>query len=146
MKKKEIKKTKLKPRTKAEVKRDQYTVVLEDVRRQFGVIKEGFSGVNKRFDRLDKKVDDNHRETNDNFKTLFKFRNEMMNFKDETKDNFKVNFEYLSKIDDEVQSIKEEMAEMRNNIINGERIDPVKFFEIERRVGVVEKKLNITAI
>lgn len=120
MKKKEIKKTKLKPRKKAEAKKDQFTVVLEEMRYQFGVMSEGFSGVNKRFDKLDRKVDSNS--------------------------NFKNTFEYLSKIDDEVQSIKEEMAEMRNNIINGEKIDPVKFFEIERRVEIVEKELKITAI
>ena len=142
--KKEIKKTKLKLRSKAEMKRDQYTVVLEDVRRQFGVMKEGFSGVNKRLDDLDKKVDDNHRETNSNFKTLFKFRNEMADFKDETNNNFKVSFEYLLKIDDEVQSIKKEMAEMKDNMDEG--IDPIKFSELERRVGIVEKELNITSL
>jgi len=103
---------------------------------KFDLLSEGFSGVRKDIKRLDKKIDDNHEETNNNFKTLFKFRNE-------TNDNFKVNFEYLSKIDDEVQSIKEEMAKMRDNMINGEKIDPVKFFEIERRVGIVEKELNI---
>ena len=142
--KKEIKKTKLKPRKKAEIMENQFGVILEDVNSKFDFLSEGFLGLNKnvkelnkKFDNLNKKVDDNHRETNSNFKTLFKFRNE-------TNDNFKINFEYLSKIDDEVQSIKEEMAEMRDNIINGERIDPVKFFEIERRVGIVEKELNIT--
>ncbi|MEA1936520.1 MAG: hypothetical protein U9N04_00175 [Patescibacteria group bacterium] len=120
--KKEIKKTKLKPRTKAEEKRDQHTVVLEDVRCQFGVMKEGFSGVHKRFDRLDKKVDDNHKETDRNFKTLFEFRNEtqdnfktLFKFRNETSDNFKVNFEYLSKIDDELQSIEIEIADLKLN-------------------------------
>ena len=100
--KKEIKKTKIKPRSKAEVKENQNGVILERMEHKFDIMSEGFSV-------LDKKIDDNHKEfrefrneTNNNFKTLFKFRNEMINFKDETNNNFKVSFEYLSKIDDRI--------------------------------------------
>ena len=126
MKKKEIKKTKLKPRKKAEVKRDQYTVVLEDVRRQFGVMKEGFSGVNKRLDDLDKKVDDNHRE-------LRAFRNE-------TNDNFKVSFEYLSKIDDELQLLKIEIADLKTKLKG--KAELKRLMQVEKRMVVAEKQLE----
>lgn len=142
MKKKEIKKTKLKPRKKAEKLEGQFGVLMERMEHKFDLLSEGHLSVREDIKRLDKKIDNNHKEfkefrneTNDNFKTLFKFRNE-------TNSNFKTNFEYLSKIDDEIQSIKKEMAEMKNDMINDERIDPVKFFEIERRVGIVEEKLD----
>ena len=69
------------------------------------------------------------------------FKDEAMGFKNETNNNFKVSFEYLSKIDDEIQSIKEEMAEMKINMDEG--IDPVKFSKLERKVGMIEKKLLI---
>ena len=143
MKKKEIKKTKLKPRTKAEAKENRLGVILERMEHKFDLLAEGFLGLDKKIVNNHKEFKDFRKETNDNFKTLFKFRNEMIDFKNGTNSNFKTNFEYLSQIDNEIQSIKKEMAEMRNNIINGERIDPVKFFEIERRVETVEKELNI---
>ena len=75
---------------------------------------------------------------------MIKFRNEMTGFKNETNDNFKINFEYLSKIDDEVQLIKKEMAEMKGGMDEG--IDLIKFSELERRVRIVEKELNMTSL
>lgn len=141
MKKKETKKTKIEPRKKTEVARGHFGVILERMEHKFDLLSEGFLGLDKsvkrldkKFDNLSKKVDDNHKETNGNFRTLFKFRNE-------TNDNFRVSFEYLSKIDDEIQSIKKEMIKIKDSIINGERINPVKFLQIEKRVEAVEKEL-----
>ena len=175
MKKKEIKKTKLKPRKKAVAKKDQLVVILEDMCYEFSVMKEGFSGVNKRFDNLDKKIDNNHKEflefrgvmigfknemtdfrsdmtdfknemtdfknemidfkkgTNNNFKTLFKFRNE-------TNDNFKVNFEYLSKIDDELQWMKIEIADLK--IIFKDRVELKKIMKMERQIFAMQEQVD----
>ena len=135
--KKEIKKTKLKPRSRVEVIENQNGVILERMEHKFDLLSEGFSVLDRKIDNDQKEFREFRNETNNNFKTLFKFRNE-------TNDNFKVSFEYLSKIDDEIQSIKKEMAEMKANMDEG--IDLVKFFKLERRVGIVEKELNITAI
>lgn len=120
MKKKEIKKTKIKPRKKTEMAENQFSVILEDINSKFDLMSEGFLGVDKRFDDLDKKVDDNQRETNSNFKTVF---------------------EYLSKIDDEIQSIKLELVNLRSELKNKADLD--KLFQLEKRVIVIEKQLNI---
>lgn len=147
MKKKEIKKTKLKLRSKIEVKRDQYTVVLEDVRRQFGVMREGFSGVNKRFDRLDKKVDDNHKEFLEfkgvmiGFKSeMTDFKSEMTDFKNETNSNFKSIFEYLSKIDDKLQLMKIEIADLK--IIFKDRVELKRVIKMERQMVVMQEQID----
>jgi len=151
--KKEIKKTKLKPRKKAEVKRDQYTVVLEDVRRQFGVMSEGFSGMHRRFDKLDKKVDSNHKEFLEfrgvmigfkNEMTDFKsemidFKDEMTDFKSETNSNFKAVFEYLSKIDDEIQSIELDIADLKNVLKNKADLDRIT--QIEKELVIIKREL-----
>jgi len=131
--KKEIKKTKLKPRKKAEVKRDQYTVVLEDVRRQFGVITEGFSGMHRRFDKLDKKVDNNRKE-------FLEFRNEMTGLKRETNSNFKTSFEYLSKIDDELQLMKVEIADLK--VIFKDRVELKRVIKMERQMVIMQGQIN----
>jgi len=131
--KKEIKKTKLKPRKKAEVKRDQYTVVLEDVRRQFGVITEGFSGMHRRFDKLDKKVDNNRKE-------FLEFRNEMTGLKRETNSNFKTSFEYLLKIDDELQLMKVEIADLK--VIFKDRVELKRVIKMERQMVIMQGQIN----
>ena len=137
--KKEIKKTKLKPRKKAEVKRDQYTVVLEDVRRQFGVMSEGFSGMHRRFDKLDKKVDSNHKEFLEFRGVMIGFKNEMTDFKSETNSNFKAVFEYLSKIDDEIQSIELDIADLKNRLKNKADLDRIT--QIEKELVIIKREL-----
>ena len=137
--KKEIKKTKLKPRKKAEVKRDQYTVVLEDVRRQFGVMKEGFSGMHRRFDKLDKKVDNNHKEFLEFRNEMTDFKSEMTDFKSETNGNFKAVFEYLSKIDDEIQSIELDIADLKNTLKNKADLDRIT--QIEKEIVIIKREL-----
>jgi len=139
MKKKEIKKTKLKPRKKAEMKRDQFTVILEEMRHQFGVMREGFSGVNKRFDKLDKKVDDNHKEFLEFRGVMIKFKNEMTDFKDGTNSNFKTNFEYLSQIDDKIQWIESEVADLKKLLKNKADLD--RLIIVEEELSVVKREL-----
>ncbi len=130
--KKEIKKNKIKPRTKVETKRDHLEVILERMEHKSDLLSEGFLGLDKKIEELNKKVDANHKETNDNFKTLFKFRNE-------TNDNFKVSLEYLSKIDDEIQSIKKEIIGLKDSLKNKANLD--KLLQLEKRVIVIEREL-----
>ncbi len=126
MKKKEIKKTKMKPRSKAETKENQFGVILEDVRHQFGIMSEGFSGMNKRFDELNEKVDNNHKE----------FRE----FRSETNSNFKTIFNYLSKIDDELQAIKTEIADLKVKLEN--KADSSRLTSVERKMFVMQKQID----
>ena len=134
MKKKEIKKTKLKPRTKAEVMSGQFGVLLECMNHKFDLMTEGFSVLNKKFDRLDKKVDDNHKETNNHFKTLFKF-------KDETNANFKTNFEYLSQIDNELQWIKTEIADLK--VIFKGKAELKRVIQVEKQMIVMQEQIDM---
>lgn len=137
MKKKEIKKTKLKPRKKVEIIKGQIGMLMEHVDHKFDIISEGFSDLSKKVDDnyrdLNKKIDDNHIETNENFKTLFKFR-------DKTGDNFKANFEYLSKIDDELQLIKLEIADLKTGL--KDKADVGRLVQVEERMSMIEKQME----
>ena len=140
MKKKEIKKTKLKPRKKAEIMSGQFGVLLERMDHKFDLLTEGFSGVRKDIKRLDKKIDDNHKETNANFKTLFEFRSEMIGFRNETGSNFKTTFEYLSQIDDELRSIRTEVEDLKIKLKGKAELSRVIL--LEERLVVTEKRLE----
>jgi len=125
MKKKEIKKNKIKPRSKAEEKRDYLQVILERMEHKSDLLSEGFLGLNKsvkdldkKVDDLDKKVDNNHNETNSNFKTVF---------------------EYLSKIDDRIQFIESEIADLKNILKNKADLDRV--IKVENEMIVVKREL-----
>lgn len=129
MKKKEIKKSDIKPRSKTEEKRDHLQVILERMEHKDDLLSEGFSALSKKIDdnyrNLNKKVDGNQRETNSNFKTVF---------------------EYLPRIDDEIQSIKRELAKIKKSMMNSEGMNSIKFLQIEKRVEAVEKELSIIAL
>lgn len=136
MKKKEIKKAKTKQRRKTETAENQFGVILEDINSKFDLMSEGFSGVDKRFDDLNRKIDDNYRNLNKKVDGNQK----------ETNSNFKTVFEYLPRIDDEIQSIKKELAEIKKGMINSEGMNSIKFLQIEKRVEAVEKELSIIAL
>ncbi len=127
MKKKEIKKTKIKPRSEAEIKENQFGVILEDVRHQFGIMSEGFSGINKRFDELNEKVDNNHKE--------------FVGFRNETNSNFKTVFEYLSKIDDRIQFVESEIADLKN--ILKDKADLDRVIKVENEMVIIKKELAL---
>ena len=74
-------------------KRDQYTVVLEDLRSHFKAFGESLD-----FVRADVSV----------------LKKEFREFKDETKSNFETVFEYCSNIDDEIKSLKSERVLTRH--------------------------------
>lgn len=52
----------------------------------------------------------------------------------------KISSKNVLRIKNEIQSIKKKIAEMKSDIINGKKIDPVKFLKLEKRVGSVEKE------
>ncbi len=139
MKKKEIKKNKIKPRTKAEIAENQSGVILERMEHKFDLLSEGFLC-------LDKKINNNHKEfmefreemadfkneTSDNFKTLFNFRNE-------TNSNFKTSFEYLSRIDDRIQAVEMELVDLKNTLKDKASLDRV--IRAEKEIIIIKREL-----
>ena len=130
---------KIKTKKKAEITPNQFGVILEDVNSKFDLLMEGFSGLSgqvedldKKFnnldtkfdkldtkvDKLDAKVDSNHIETNNNFKAVF---------------------EYLSKIDDEIQSMKLEIEGLKNELSRKADLD--KLLQLEKRIIILEKRV-----
>ena len=126
--KKIVKKTKIKK--KIEITPSQFGMVLEDVNSKFDLLIEGFSGLSGQVENLDKKIDNNHQE-------FLEFRDEMVGFKQETDNNFKAVFEYLSKIDDEIQLIKLEIENLKSELVRKADID--KLSQLEKRIFVLEK-------
>lgn len=125
-------------------------VLLEAVHDDVKIIAEGHSVLNK-------KIDDNHKALNekiDTFKfemtefkqdmTEFKqemteFKQDMLEFKNDTKSSFQTIFNHLSGIDDELKSIKSELAELK--AILDKKADKERLLDLERRVILLEKEL-----
>ena len=131
--KKAVKKTKTKKtKKKIEITPSQFGTVIEDVNSKFDFLVEGFSGLKGQIENLDKKIDGNHQE-------FLEFRDEMIGFRKETDDNFKAVFEYLSKIDDEIQSVKLEIENLKSELSRKSDLD--KLLQLEKRVIVLEKRV-----
>ncbi|MFA7209131.1 MAG: hypothetical protein WC120_02490 [Parcubacteria group bacterium] len=146
-------------------KRDQQTVVLEDMNSKLVLVLEQFSSLNK-------KIDDNNEEfvefkgemvefrnetsknfkglfefrdqANENFKGLFEFRDQtnenfkgLFEFRDQTNENFKVVKEYLFNIDDEIRYLKSEFKEMKKNLGKIDQTEKMEAFE--KRLVKLEK-------
>ena len=132
-------------------KRDQQTVVLEDMNSKLVLVLEQFSSLNK-------KIDDNNEEfvefkgemvefrneTSKNFKGLFEFRDQanenfkgLFEFRDQTNENFKVVKEYLFNIDDEIRYLKSEFKEMKKNLGKIDQTEKMEAFE--KRLVKLEK-------
>lgn len=111
-------------------KRDQQTVVLEDINSKLTLVLEQFSSLNV-------KIDHNH--------------GDFLEFRDETRENFKIvgkrfedvdkNFdivkEYLFNIDDEIEYLKSELKEMKKNL--GKVDQTEKMHTFEKRLIKLEK-------
>lgn len=102
--------------------RDYFGVVLEEIRSEIKLTREGYAA-------LDVKIDKNHRETREfmditenNFKTVFKFM-------DATESNFKTIFQCLSNMDDELKEIKAEITEIKETLYKKADIDRLKILE-----------------
>lgn len=134
---------------------DQMMVLLEDMREGIKLVAEGhsilerkidenYSSLSKRMDEnyssLNKKMDDGFEEAKEE---LHDFRTEMDGFKNETGNNFKIIFEYLSRIDDELAEIKAEMEEFRKELKN--KVDIERFEKLEKRIFAIEKRQLLLA-
>lgn len=134
MKKKEIKKIKLKPRKKAEMKRDHLSVILERMEYKSDLMSEGFLGLNKKVDNLDKKINNLDKKVDNNHKEFKEFRNE-------TNSNFKTVLEYLSGIDDRIQAIELELADLKNVSKNKDILNRV--VRAEKEIIVIKRELAL---
>ena len=118
---------------------DEVLVMFESLKNDIQIIAEGQSSLSERFD--------NFRDEMYGFKDemygfkdeMCGFRDEMYGFRDETKNNFKVVFEYLSRIDDELQDIKKEIKEIK--IILDKKAEIKIVLDLEKRVEKLEKEL-----
>lgn len=105
--------------------------------RHFGVILESIDSnihlVIERQDILDRKIDSRFDEAS----------NDLNDFKIETRSNFKTVFDYLSRIDDELQEIKSEIKEIRREL--SKKADLLRIELLEKRVAkmelIIQKKL-----
>ena len=84
----------------------QFGVILEDIQDKFETVIEGHTAIDKKIDNIGGELHEFKKETNEKFGVVFEFM-------DETRANFKGIFEYLSRIDEELQSIRDEIKELR---------------------------------
>lgn len=107
---------------KGKITSGQRDMVLEDINEKFSFLVESHSALNKKIDGF-----------------YSELRNELINFRGETKANFKAVFEYLSRIDDEIQSVKSEIAELKESL--KKKTDQDKLLKLEKRVIILEKEV-----
>ena len=99
-------------------KKEYLEVIAESINEKFEVIIEGQQALNQKFDKLEENLDE---------------------FKEETGSNFKTIFGYLIKIDDEITEIKEELKNIRKDLLNEAEVARVE--KLEFRVTYLEKEL-----
>ncbi len=66
-------------------------------------------------------------------------KSELNEFKKETRSNFQTVFKYLSRIDDELQTIKKEISELKSRLI--QKADLERLLNLEKRVKDIETTL-----
>jgi hypothetical protein len=82
---------------------------------KFDGLEQRFDGLEQRFDGLEQRFDKFEKETGDNFRSVF---------------------EYLSRIEDEIVDIKQELKRLQKN-----KADRNEVLDLMRRVEVLEKKI-----
>ena len=123
IKKRIIKKSK---RVKKNSTQNHSGVLLEEMNSNLKLVLEGHAG-------LDKKIDGLRGEMNSKFDGL---RGEMNLKFDKVDNNFKTVFEYLSKIDDELQFIKLELTQIKSDLKKKADLDYLKI--LEKRINKIE--------
>ncbi len=101
-------------------------VIIEDIDSKMDLLFEGFDSVRKE---LGGKIDDVQEDLNS-------FKTEMRGFKTETRNNFKTVFQYLSRIDEEIQFIKSEIADLKDKL--DKKADIERLEKLEKRVNKIE--------
>ena len=90
-------------------------ILLEEIRDSIKVLAEGQIGIREDVSTL---------------------KNDLVEFKDDTKNNFKIMTDYLMKIEDEITAIKEEIAGIKDGSI------PVSnMVDVEKRVAFLEQEV-----
>jgi len=116
---------------------DHVSVILEEMRDQFGVFGDRQQSLIDQIDRMDirlSKVED--RSIRDGLK-LSGIDVKMDSLKRDIKDSYKSTAEFLSRIESEIQSIKAETEELKVRL--KDKADLVKLFDLEKRVIRMEK-------
>jgi len=98
------------------IKPDQQTVILEDINSKLALVLEQFSGIRS-------EIRSNHKE--------------FLEFRDRTDKNLKVALEYLFRIDEEIQDMKTEIADLKSRPQKKE--DGEKILQMEKRLIKLEK-------
>ena len=137
----------IKKETSSSRKEDQFAVILEGVNSRLDLVLESFGTLDKKIDRvhseLKEEIVEFKAETRNNFKIFredvdekFKKVDEnferVFDFQDRAEANFKVTLEYLSRLDDEIQTLREEMKQR-----------PALAAIFEKRMNAMEKDLAI---
>ena len=134
IKKRIIKKSK---RVKKNSTQNHSGVLLEEMNSNLKLVLEGHAGLDKKIDGLrgemNSKFDGLRGEMNSKFDGL---RGEMNLKFDKVDNNFKTVFEYLSKIDDELQFIKLELTQIKSDLKKKADLDYLKI--LEKRINKIE--------
>lgn len=113
------------------VSENQFGVLLENMDSKIDLVLEQYSFLDKKIgdvnSNLGKKIDD----------VRLELKTELLSFKSETKNNFKSIFEYLSKIDDELQFIKAEISEIKSELKKKADLSYIR--TLEERIKKLEK-------
>jgi len=124
------------PKKKKATSQNQFGVILEDINGKFDLIVEGQKASEQKLERkiessgikLERKIDE--------------LNAEFVEFRKDTESNFKQVFHYLSRIEDELMSIKTEIADIKKTLTQKEDKDRVAL--LEKRVEKLERQLAQT--
>lgn len=116
--------------TQKSTPKDQHTIVLEDINSKFSFVLEQFSG-------LRQEMKENHQEFVEFKGEMLDFKKEFVEFRKDADANFKVTLEYLQRIDDEIQSLKSELADLKPQLKDKTALD--KVLDMEKRLLKIEK-------
>ena len=105
---------------------NQFGVILEDINRKFDVLVEGHGVLSQKIDGAEERLS-----------------SEMNDLRKSTENNFQSAFQYLSRIDDELLSIKAEIIELKKTLTK--KADIEKVTELEKRVAKIEHRLTALA-
>ena len=125
-------------------KRDQYTVVLEDINSKMDLLAEGQQSLVKG----QQSLVEGHQSLVEGYQSLVEGQQKLNNkidslekrfdkFEKETKDNFKAVFGYLSRIEDEIVEMKVEIKDLKEK-----KVEKVRLAELEKRVVKLERKVE----
>lgn len=132
--KKKLKKTPA--RSAKTASQNQFGVILEDINGKFDLLIERQDASEQR---LERKIDEFKEEFVELRGEFVELRGEFTGFKNDTESNFNLVFQYLSRIEDELMSVKAEIADIKKTLEKKEDKDRVAL--LEERVAKLERQL-----